>query len=207
MRHRIAATALTAVLVASGVGGCASNEPPQAATSPSSATAIRSPQVLGGAPWPVVPARALPANVTSPMEAEVRSWVERELLPGVRVAVVSPDGVRSVAAGVDGAGTPLKPKDQPPQPNATNEELVPTCNEAVWNVDTEDWSAPSTPSAAGRAMILRNARAGSRLKHPLLLMHDGGRHNRPNMLAELPRSSATTETTATGSSTSPGTVA
>ena len=149
MRHRIAATALTTVLVASGVGGCASNEPPQAATSPSSATAIRSPQVLGGAPWPDVPARALPANVTSPMEAEVRSWVERELLPGVRVAVVSPDGVRSVAAGVDGAGTPLKPKDQPPQPNATNEELVPTCNEACGTWTPRTGPLPQRPAPLG----------------------------------------------------------
>ncbi len=56
---------------------------------------------------------------------------------------------------------------------------------AVWNVDTKDWSAPSTPDAAGRAMILRNAKAGSKLKHPLILMHDGGSHHRPNMVAEL----------------------
>ena len=34
-------------------------------------------------------------------------------------------------------------------------------------------------------MILRSAKAGSKLKHPLLLMHDGGSHHRPNMLAEL----------------------
>jgi D-alanyl-D-alanine carboxypeptidase len=41
------------------------------------------------------------------MEAEVRGWVEKELLPGVTVAVVSPQGVWTVAAGVDGDGTPL----------------------------------------------------------------------------------------------------
>lgn len=56
---------------------------------------------------------------------------------------------------------------------------------AVWNVDTNDWSAAGTPNAADKAMILRNAKAGGKLKHPLILMHDGGSHHRPNMLAEL----------------------
>ena len=42
------------------------------------------------------------------MEAEVGGWVEKELLPGVTVAVVGPDGVWSFAAGVDGDGIPLE---------------------------------------------------------------------------------------------------
>jgi D-alanyl-D-alanine carboxypeptidase len=42
------------------------------------------------------------------MEAEVRGWVDKELLPGVTVAVVSPHGVWSVAAGLDGDGTALQ---------------------------------------------------------------------------------------------------
>ena len=42
------------------------------------------------------------------MEAEVQGWVKKELLPGVTVAVVSPQGVWTSAAGVDGDGTVLR---------------------------------------------------------------------------------------------------
>ncbi len=43
------------------------------------------------------------------MTAEVTSWVDKGLLPGVTAAVVSPQGVWSAAAGVDGVGAPLQP--------------------------------------------------------------------------------------------------
>lgn len=57
---------------------------------------------------------------------------------------------------------------------------------ALWSVDTQDWSAPPTVTAAAKAMILRNAKVGGSQRHPVVLMHDGGGFYRPNMLAELP---------------------
>jgi D-alanyl-D-alanine carboxypeptidase len=43
------------------------------------------------------------------MSAQVHGWVDKGLLPGVTVAVVSPAGVWSVAAGTDGDGVALQP--------------------------------------------------------------------------------------------------
>ncbi len=151
MRNRLAASALTAVLVTSAVGGCASDEAPRAATASTAPTATRSQQVLGGDPWPDVPARALPTKVTSPMEAEVRRWVDKKLLPGVTVAVVSPDGVWSVAAGVDGDGTPLKPDS----------------GMALASI-TKTFTAAEVMLLAERGLVDLDAPASSYLDHPLL---------------------------------------
>lgn len=151
MRNRVAASALTAVLVASGVAGCASNEDPPVASSSVTPSATRSAQVLGGAPWPAVPARALPAEATSPMAAEVRSWVDRKLLPGVTVAVVSPDGEWSIAAGVDGDGTPLQPDS----------------GMALASI-TKTFTAAEVVLLAERGLVDLDAAASSYLDHRLL---------------------------------------
>lgn len=55
----------------------------------------------------------------------------------------------------------------------------------IWNVDTLDWAAGTRLNSAGYLGIRARARAGVRLAHPLVLMHDGGA-SRPNMLHELP---------------------
>ena len=107
IRSRVGSTALIAVMATSGVAACTSSEVP--ASRPSTAvTSTASATALGASEWPPVPAQALPTKAASRMEAEVRGWVDKELLPGVTVAVVSPEGVWTVAAGVDGDGTPLQ---------------------------------------------------------------------------------------------------
>ena len=110
MGRRFWSCVVVAALGATGLAGCSSSPttPPSSPAS-STATATGSAPALGASEWPAVPARALPSEVASPMEAEVRGWVERELLPGVTVAVVSPQGVWTAAAGVDGDGIPLQP--------------------------------------------------------------------------------------------------
>lgn len=72
---------------------------------------------------------------------------------------------------------------------ATNSATVRVAKNArmstvLWNVDTNDWAAGKTLNTRGEQMIRTNARAGGRLTHPMILMHDGG-HQRPNMLHEL----------------------
>jgi D-alanyl-D-alanine carboxypeptidase len=98
--------ALIAVLVASGLAACSSStNSPSSSSASSTATA----PALGASEWPAVPAQALPPEVASKLKAEVHGWVEKELLPGVTVAVVSPQGVWTAADGVDGDGVPLQP--------------------------------------------------------------------------------------------------
>jgi D-alanyl-D-alanine carboxypeptidase len=110
-RHgsKLGSVALITVLAVSGLTGCSASKPtPPSSVASSPATPTNSAVVLGASEWPAVPDRALPSEVASKMGAEVQGWVDKELLPGVTVAVVSPEGVWTVAAGVDGDGTPLQ---------------------------------------------------------------------------------------------------
>jgi D-alanyl-D-alanine carboxypeptidase len=63
----------------------------------------------GVLPWPAAPTSALPAERGSKMLAELQRWVDKELMPGATAAVVSPHGVWTAAAGVDGQGKQLVP--------------------------------------------------------------------------------------------------
>ena len=151
-RTGLAGAGLTVVLVASGMAGCSLSEP---APSPSR-TSITPPgntsaPALGTSVWPPVPARALPPEVATELEAEVRGWVNKELLPGVTVAVVSPQGVWTIAAGVDGDGIPL-------QPNS---------GMALASI-TKTFTAAEVLLLAERGMLDLDAPASTYLDHPLL---------------------------------------
>ena len=106
VRTRAALVAVACVLLAS----CSAGPRVPSVTSPSGATSPAA-VVTGGAglPWPAPADRPLPDVVSAGLRAEVDRWIDDRLLPGVTVAVVTPDGTWSGAAGVDGAGTPLRP--------------------------------------------------------------------------------------------------
>jgi D-alanyl-D-alanine carboxypeptidase len=61
-----------------------------------------------GLPWPAPPTTSLPDDLAPTLQAELTRWVDAGYLPGVTAAVVSPDGVWSGAAGVDGLGSKLQ---------------------------------------------------------------------------------------------------
>jgi D-alanyl-D-alanine carboxypeptidase len=73
-------------------------------TSPAGTT--RGPGALS---WPAPPTTRLPTATAASMQREMQRWIDKGLLPGVTAAVVTPQGVWSGAAGVDGAGTALVP--------------------------------------------------------------------------------------------------
>ena len=108
MRGKLRSGVLLAVVLAAGVTACSSGGTP-ATSSTSAPAATRSAATLGEGPWAPVADRPLPAEATTAMQAEVDSWVDRKLVPGVTVAVVGPEGVWTTAAGVDGDGIPLRP--------------------------------------------------------------------------------------------------
>lgn len=60
-------------------------------------------------PWPDAPTSALPAERSTKMLAEIHRWVDKDLMPGVTAAVISPLGVWTAAAGVDGQAKQLEP--------------------------------------------------------------------------------------------------
>ncbi len=100
-----------ATLLATGAA-CSGGDPePTAApeVSPSAATPSDSSPSAAGGRWPDLPGSGLPADVADRLEAEMTSWVDRGMLPGVTAAVAGPQGVWVGAAGVDGAGIPLTP--------------------------------------------------------------------------------------------------
>jgi len=77
---------------------------PEATVSP-----VRSTSASPGAlPWPGMPTAAVPAADATALQAELDRWVEMSFFPGVTAAVVSPGGVWSGAAGVDGSGVALE---------------------------------------------------------------------------------------------------
>ena len=78
---------------------------PEANVSP-----VRSTSASPGAlPWPGMPTAAVPAADATALQAELDRWVEMSFFPGVTAAVVSPGGVWSGAAGVDGSGVRSTP--------------------------------------------------------------------------------------------------
>jgi hypothetical protein len=58
--------------------------------------------------WPTPAAGGLPASTAARLDGEMERWVETGLVPGVTAAVVTPRGVWTGAAGVDGAGRALE---------------------------------------------------------------------------------------------------
>ena len=106
VRTRAALVAVAGVLLAS----CSAGPRAPSVASPSDAISATGAVTSGqGLPWPAPPERPLPDEVSAGLRAEVDRWIDDRLLPGVTVAVVTPDGTWSGAAGVDGAGTPLRP--------------------------------------------------------------------------------------------------
>ncbi len=108
LRHRSRAAALVLVAVLAAVTACTGGDPEPTAASPSPTETP--PAVSEGQRWPDLPETGLPADVADRLEAEMTSWVDRGMLPGVTAAVASPAGVWVGAAGADTAGTPLTPE-------------------------------------------------------------------------------------------------
>ena len=108
MRTRTRSVALVALLSAVTLVACSQGGRPAAST-PTVTPSTSPAPALGAAIWPEPSDAQFPAETAAKMTAEVTSWVDRGLLPGVTAAVVSPQGVWSAAAGVDGVGAPLQP--------------------------------------------------------------------------------------------------
>lgn len=100
------------VILAVGVGaGCSPTPVPPGSPGTTSSGAGRAgtPGPAAGLPWPPVPDTRLPSATVAAMQQEMQRWVDKDLVPGVTAAVVTPQGTWSGAAGVDGAGSPLVP--------------------------------------------------------------------------------------------------
>ena len=78
-------------------------------TSSVTAPSQTSTESSGGLPWPAAPTSALAPERATKVVAEMQRWVDKEFMPGVTAAVVSPDGVWTAAVGVDGQGARLEP--------------------------------------------------------------------------------------------------
>lgn len=101
---------LLIVALAACTGAGSEGDTPTPSTGANSQAPSGSPsRTVGALPWPVAPTAALPTRRAEPMTAEMRRWVDEQLLPGLTAAVVSPEGVWSSAAGVDGQGLRLEP--------------------------------------------------------------------------------------------------
>jgi D-alanyl-D-alanine carboxypeptidase len=102
--HRLARVAVFALAVASlGIAGCSANSTSDAATSASSPTMSSAPL------WAPPGSGGLSTQTADELRAAIDTWVAQGSLTGMTAAVVTPDGVWSGAAGVDGAGAPLQP--------------------------------------------------------------------------------------------------
>jgi D-alanyl-D-alanine carboxypeptidase len=106
---RTRALAILLVSVAAAATACTASDPEPTAAPASPTETSSSPAAPPGQRWPDLPETLLPADVANRLEAEMTSWVDRQMLPGVTAAVASPQGVWVGAAGVDGAGAPLTP--------------------------------------------------------------------------------------------------
>ena len=82
---------------------------PQTVTPDPSGTAAGTKPVASASPWPAPSPSAFPAVSGAAMQKEMDRWVQADLLPGVTAAVVTPQGVWTGAAGVDGSGAALTP--------------------------------------------------------------------------------------------------
>ena len=100
-----------AVLAAAAMAGCTSgtSDDRPAGSVSGTAAAPSGSTSAGELPWPDPPTSPLPAERTSKMLAEMRRWVDKNLLPGATAAVITPQGQWTAAAGVDGQGRPLEP--------------------------------------------------------------------------------------------------
>lgn len=98
---RIGAVLLAAIaLGGSGCGGGTTGGPPAGTTSPASRSAPL---------WAAPRSAALPPATTAALQGAVADWVAQGHLKGATAAVVTPAGVWSGAAGVDGVGARLQP--------------------------------------------------------------------------------------------------
>ena len=104
INHRPARVAIVALAVASlGLAACSTNSTSNTTTPAASPT-------MSSAPLWAPPGTAdLSVQTADKLQAAIDQWVEQGSLTGMTAAVVTPDGVWSGAAGVDGAGTPLQP--------------------------------------------------------------------------------------------------
>ncbi len=104
--HRTARLTIVALAVASlGIAGCSTSGDSDVAST--SATVAST--TLSSAPlWAPPGTGALGASTTSALQDALDTWVDEGHLKGMTAAVVTPDGVWSGAAGVDGAGSPLQ---------------------------------------------------------------------------------------------------
>ena len=104
INHRTARVAIVALAVASlGIAGCSTNSTSDTATPAASPTMSSAPL------WAPPGSGDLSAQTADKLQAAIDKWVAQGSLKGMTAAVVTPDGVWSGAAGVDGAGTPLQP--------------------------------------------------------------------------------------------------
>ena len=104
INHRTARVTIVALAVASlGIAACST-------TSTSDTTTPSASPTMSSAPLWAPPGTAdLSVQTADELQAAIDQWVEQGSLKGMTAAVVTPDGVWSGAAGVDGAGTPLQP--------------------------------------------------------------------------------------------------
>lgn len=96
---------VVAVLLACVVVSCSG-----AAAPPRSAPVVSTSPAAGVLPWPALPATALPGELGVRLQAELARWIDKGFVPGATAAVVTPGGVWSGAAGVDGDQATLKPE-------------------------------------------------------------------------------------------------
>ena len=104
INHRTARLTIVALAVASlGIAACST-------TSTSDTTTPSASPTMSSAPLWAPPGTAdLSVQTADELQAAIDKWVAQGSLTGMTAAVVTPDGVWSGAAGVDGAGTPLQP--------------------------------------------------------------------------------------------------
>ena len=104
INHRTARVTIVALAVASlGIAACSTN------SNSDTATPAASPTMSSAPLWAPPGSGDLSAQTADELQAAIDKWVAQGSLTGMTAAVVTPDGVWSGAAGVDGAGTPLQP--------------------------------------------------------------------------------------------------
>src|SRR5215207_4370380 len=84
------------------LAGCTGSTPPPDVGSSSGSRAATTPSgsapEAGALPWPDAPTSTLPQEGSEKMLAEMQRWVDKELMPGVTAAMVSPRGRWTAAA-------------------------------------------------------------------------------------------------------------
>jgi D-alanyl-D-alanine carboxypeptidase len=105
--HRLGRLSVVALALASlGIAGCSTSSKSDVAAPASPPTAS---STVSSAPlWAPPGSKDLSTQTTDELQAAIDTWVEQGRLSGMTAAVVTPDGVWSGAAGVDGAGNSLQ---------------------------------------------------------------------------------------------------